>query len=124
MTDANKSSIGSAVKASLLDLWQIFKGRKPKSDVPVILPPLLTRLNLPPMPSAWKLVSLNITKEQFVANVIREKFPKGIVSRRVVRKISRHYGVVSIPGAFKSAASDPRFAGKRNRHSMLVLATA
>ncbi len=114
----------NAVKESLLDLWQIAKGRKLKSDSPVVLAPLIQRLNLPVMPAGWTLMKLGMTKEEFVAGVIEEKSQNGIISRRVVSKITKHYGVKLPGGCLMSAAKDPRFFEKRNRHSMLVVVTA
>lgn len=115
---------------TLLEQFQLLKGRKPKSDTPVVLAPLIERLNLPAMPSRLELLRSGDTPEQFVAHVISPTYlqgmmgKRGVVSRRVVNAIINHYGVAPIPGYLKSTAYDPRFATKRNRNKMLVVAAA
>lgn len=114
---------------TLLEQFHALKGRKPKQVV--VLAPLLERLNLPPMPSDLELLKSGQTAEEFVTSVITPENMKGVmgrrgvVSRRVINKITAHYGVSGlVPGAFKLAATDPRFSEKRNSTKMLVAAWA
>jgi len=76
------------IALSLLDVFRLSKGRKIADEPAVPLAPLIQRLSLPPVPD-W----MCFDKARFVVEVIQEKFPGGKISRRVLGKICRYYGV-------------------------------
>ncbi|MDO8443207.1 MAG: hypothetical protein Q7S81_03060 [bacterium] len=74
---------------NLLDLFnELVRGRKDKSENPVVLPPLIKRLNLPEFPrfSGERLRNAVVT-------IIRTRYGGKRISARVVGKIASHYGV-------------------------------
>lgn len=74
---------------SLLDMFNLSKGKKIVKEPAAPIPPLIQRLNLPEMPRN----NMNTgDKRAYVFMVITQRFPKQI-SKRVLGKIVRHYGV-------------------------------
>lgn len=73
---------------SLLDLFNLSKGKKIVKEPAAPIAPIIERLGLPELPS-WLEGS---EKTEFVIKEIRERFPRQI-SKRVLGKIVRHYGV-------------------------------
>lgn len=77
---------------NLLEAFALSKGKKAEEALPQPLAPLIQRLKLPVMPPARELYYGGMTAEAWVLAEIQNRFPKRI-SRRVLRKITRHYGV-------------------------------
>ncbi|MBI3046130.1 MAG: hypothetical protein HYY86_01095 [Candidatus Harrisonbacteria bacterium] len=95
---------------SLLDIFRLNKSRKITEEPLVPLAPLIQRLGLPAMPSVKELYYHygEMTAEQWVMAEIRNRFPKRI-SRRVLGKIARHYGVdLRGNGFFKAIPDRPK----------------
>ncbi len=97
---------------SLLDIFRLNKGRKiveESSAVP--LTPLLQRLTLPVMIGADNLCLKE--KAAFIADAIKqnicEKRLKKEISKRVVHKISRYYGMENLKsyGFFRAIQEKP-----------------
>ncbi len=79
---------------SLLDIFRLSKGQKIVKEEPAVpLVPLLQRLSLPAIPNGLCLAD----KAEFVMDVIHQniaekKLPDQKISKRVLGKISKHYG--------------------------------
>lgn len=74
---------------SLLDMFSLSKGKKIVKEPAAPIAPLIQRLGLPELPSD---IRTDDDKANFVFSVIVRSFPKKI-SKRVLGKIVRHYGV-------------------------------
>lgn len=102
----------------ILERFYLSKGRISKivENKQGSIPPLIQRLDLQPIPN-W-LTDLQVS--YFVLNQIRRQFPKK-VSRRVVRKISRHYGVdLYGRGFFKAIPDKPNMLWVKPRETAVA----
>ncbi|MBI4992330.1 MAG: hypothetical protein HZB99_03865 [Candidatus Harrisonbacteria bacterium] len=93
-----------SISRSLLDLLRISKGKKVEEPVVIVpLPPLMVRLQLSPLPEQLT----GHEQALFVRDEIAARFPRK-VSRRVLKKIAKYYGVdLRGHGFFKAIPDRP-----------------